>query len=68
MVRRIPDLPKVPGDPMAGFWGDDKAWTAAWISWVKACFCSVPKVLWHSCNVCESALFHFVPRICSANL
>lgn len=27
MVRRIPDLPKVPGDPMAGFWGDDKAWT-----------------------------------------
>ena len=30
MVRRIPDLPKVHGDPMAGFWGDDKAWTVAW--------------------------------------
>lgn len=28
-VRRIGDVPKVPGDPTMGFWGDDKAWTAS---------------------------------------
>lgn len=30
ILRRIADVAKVPGNSMAGFWGDDNAWTATW--------------------------------------
>ena len=30
ITRHIADLPKVAGDPLAGFWGDDEAWADPW--------------------------------------
>ena len=35
ILRRIADVAKVPGNSMAGFWGDDNAWTAAWAEVLK---------------------------------